>query len=188
MIIDILCSHFDEHGKDSDIEEEQLKKQLSERGATRGQIDIAFLELSNANRYFVSVSETSDTYFYSATFDEYKSWSENREELKAENQKDHSWKPLLVENFEDIAGETETLAEELLKDNGYKANHEAEANYTIENFRRFASSLREGKGEILAKHLEQIIELVERLSQIFDKATRLGKIVAKIYTLFSGLF
>ena len=79
------------------------------------------------------------------------------------------------------------LAEALEKDNGYNSEHYEEAKYTIEETKNFSTSLKEDEGKILRVRLDRIFETLERLSNIFNKTTIIGKLVESIINLIKTL-
>ena len=183
FIIDVLCADFHKRGDDSGIYKEELVNRLKLKGAYQGPTVTALDDLTD-NGTIKAVGFTSTPY-YSIKRHIYKVWLAEKEE--GELLDNPRWQPLSVEKYEDLAGQADTLAEALEKDNGYNAEHYEEAKYTIEETKNFSTSLREGEGNVLRVRLDRIFEILERLSVIFNKTTIIGKLVITTINLFKTL-
>ena len=185
-VVDVLCRLYDDAGSGESMSIDQIQeasRKILQTQVSIGRIEICLRDLVNSD--FVCVIYTSDNYtYYSSKTQLYEDWLENQDSGKIEATVSE-WSPVKVENYENIVQMTEGLADKLDQENGYKSEHSLEADYTIDQFKLFAKSLREGKGTIIRQALTIIRAIFGRLQVIFDKATRIGKLVAQIIALLN---
>lgn len=124
---------------------------------------------------------------YAAKSDTYEKWV--NEGGKTENmiKSRQKWDILKVENNTEISQQLNTLAEQLNKDNIYMAKHKIEADYTICTIQNTADLLDKNDGEVIQEMLDYALQLLNRILLIFNTATAIGKMVAKLIQLFRNM-
>lgn len=187
VILEALCEVYHVQGANAYPDADAFQKHFSPKGISRGQIDVALRQLSDEKLIQTLQALHGMSIKYAAHEATYLEWLEAQESQAEEEAKDTRWQPLQVEKFEELATKIDAVADALHGENGYRDNHPLEADLTIEVSRNLSASLKENDGTILWERLKYFETLMERVLTIFDKTTRIGKIVGPIILFILAL-
>ncbi len=191
LVLHVLCHIFQELGPSESINTAYINEILRKKNVYSKLGDI---ELAIHNLKLKGLVVDDEFNKYTATMKGYAFWIENKKLTKQEENKtvaeaeqsdDDLWQPVEVENYEELAEQSDDLAKVLDEENGYKATRPEEAKSTIETIRSFAKILREDGGKTILKAVQVVWQFVWRLTTFIEKTTRIGQVLYPLAVLIA---
>ena len=189
FIFELICKDFETHGINGGLATDFIHAKINEETQVKkhGGISLGLLHVCLAQLRDEGMTEYDRRNDFNSVPPEIfiQCYDDRESEIQPETVSE--WAPLQVENHTQVADNVDEVAEILSAENGYIADHKIEAEHTITTTKNLSSSLRENEGSVLFKQLNYFVSLMERIITIFDKSTRVGKVVYKLVVFISSL-